>query len=155
MHHRLGSEANRDIEPVAGDEPARGRDDDGRCRIARIWGREQHAQRIALIEMGEPGDAVFVAEADFCHALAQKPRRCHAKQPQREIGPRLTLGNPYKSFLGYNQSWYPNVNVTRPSPVIVACSSLIALLASHPSSLSTSRRVNAAAAAAARISARE
>jgi hypothetical protein len=69
--HRPSCDENGDIQSVAGDEPTGGRDDHGERWITRIRGREQHAQRIALIEMGQPGDAVLLAKADFCNTLAQ------------------------------------------------------------------------------------
>ena len=69
-----GSEADSNIEPVAGDEPARGGQQDGERRVARGGRRKQDAQRIALIKMVETGDAAAATEADFGGALAQYPR---------------------------------------------------------------------------------
>jgi len=65
------SEPNRYIEPVAGNEPARGGEGDGERRVAVGGRREQHAQRIALIKVDEAGDTVAAGEAEFCDTLAQ------------------------------------------------------------------------------------
>ena len=51
------------IVPVSGDEPARCRDDDRDRRIACGRRRKQDAQRVALMELGQTGDAIAPAEA--------------------------------------------------------------------------------------------
>ena len=71
MRSRSGRKPDRHIEAVAGNEPTRCRDNDGKRRIARSGRREQDAQRVALIEMGESGAAVAVVEADFGDAVRQ------------------------------------------------------------------------------------
>jgi hypothetical protein len=58
-------EANLDGEPVASDQTARGGEQDGKRRIAGCRGGEQHAQGIALVEVGQPGDAAASPETDF------------------------------------------------------------------------------------------
>jgi len=65
------SEPNRYIEPVAGDEPARGGEDDGEHGVADSGCGKQHAQWIALIKIGQAGDPVAAGEAEFCDTLAQ------------------------------------------------------------------------------------
>ena len=52
MRRRARRQGDGNIEPVAGDEPSRGRDDHGKRWIACGRSREQYAQRIALVEMG-------------------------------------------------------------------------------------------------------
>ncbi len=71
MRARLAIDANGDIDIVAGDEPARGGDDRGLDRIAGFRCREQHAQRVGLIEMGEAGDPVAAGKADFGDPVRQ------------------------------------------------------------------------------------
>src|SRR5947209_10121562 len=71
MRYRTWSELDTYIQPVSGDEPARCRDDDRDRRIARGRRREQDAQRVALIELRQTGDAIAPAEADFSRALGQ------------------------------------------------------------------------------------
>ncbi len=74
MRACLAIDPDGDVEPVAGDEPARGGDDRRLHRIAGFRRGEQHAQRIALIEMGEPADPVALGKADFGAAVCQYPR---------------------------------------------------------------------------------
>jgi hypothetical protein len=71
MRRRPGGELNLDIQPVPGDEPARGSDDDRGRRIACGGRREQDAQRVALIEMRKARDTVAPGEADFGGTLGQ------------------------------------------------------------------------------------
>ena len=71
MRARLGLDADGEVDPVAGDEPARGGDDRGLDRVAGLGQREQHAQRVGLIEMREPGDPVAAGKADFGGAVGQ------------------------------------------------------------------------------------
>ena len=64
-------EADADIEPVAGDEPARGSEKYGEGRLIPGGRRKQHAQRIALIEVDKPGNAFTTVETDFGDTLGQ------------------------------------------------------------------------------------
>ena len=63
-----------DLDLVAGDEPARGRDDRGLDRVARFRHREQHAQRVGLVEMRKPGRPVAAGKADFDHTVDLRRR---------------------------------------------------------------------------------
>jgi hypothetical protein len=69
MSRRTLCDANIDIEAIACDEPARGGQEDGEQRVSRGRRRKQHAQRVALIEVGEPGDTLAIAEIDFGDAV--------------------------------------------------------------------------------------
>jgi hypothetical protein len=71
VRRRSWGELDADIQPVTGDEPARCRDDDRDRRIACGRRRKQDAQRVALVEMRESGDAVAPGEADFGSTLGQ------------------------------------------------------------------------------------
>ena len=71
MSRRARCEVNADIEAVAGDEPARGGDEHGEQRVSRGRRRKQHAQRVALIEAGEPGDTLAAGKTDFGRAVRQ------------------------------------------------------------------------------------
>jgi len=62
-------QANGNIQPIAGDEPARGGQKHRERRVSRGRRRKQHAQRVALIEVGEPGDTLAIAEIDFGDAV--------------------------------------------------------------------------------------
>jgi hypothetical protein len=71
MRRRSWGELDANIQPVTGDEPARCRDYDGDWRIACGRRRKQDAQRVALVEMREAGDAVTLSETDFGSTLGQ------------------------------------------------------------------------------------
>ena len=71
MGRRTLCQANGNIQPVAGNEPARGGQKHREQRISRGRRRKQHAQWIALIEMDEPGDTLATAECDFGNAFGQ------------------------------------------------------------------------------------
>ncbi len=65
MGNGAGTGVDRDREPVAGDEAAGRRDDDGEAPFARLGRRKQHPQRIVLVEMREARDAAAVGETEF------------------------------------------------------------------------------------------
>ena len=62
-------ELNGDIEAVAGDKTARGGDDGGVWRLAGFRPREQHPQRIALIQVNKASGPVAPGKADFGNAM--------------------------------------------------------------------------------------
>ena len=64
-------DAGGDINPVAGDEPARSGDNHRLRRLAGGRRRKQHAQRIALVEVGEPGYPAAMGKPDFGGAVGQ------------------------------------------------------------------------------------
>jgi hypothetical protein len=74
----LLAQLNIDCEPVAGNEPTRGRQQDRKRDLAGIGLRKQHAQRIALVEMREPRRAAAPGKPDFGDAsdvaAAARPR---------------------------------------------------------------------------------
>src|SRR5262249_8635137 len=72
---RSRRQANSDIEPITRDQPTRGGDEGGQQRISRSGAREQHPQRVALIEMGKPSGAVAMAEANLGCTPSQESRR--------------------------------------------------------------------------------
>src|SRR6266851_1452169 len=55
-------------EPVAGDEAAGSGEQYRERDVARLGCREQHAQRVALVKMREPGRAVAMDEPDLSDA---------------------------------------------------------------------------------------
>ncbi len=69
---------DRQVEPVAGDETAGGRDYDPEFRLADRHRRKQHPQRIVLVEMIEPRALVAADEADLGDAV----NTCSGAQPQ-------------------------------------------------------------------------
>ena len=68
---RSGAIRNRNgnINSITGDEATRSRDNHSLRRLARFRPREQHAQRVALIEMTEPGYSSAIGETNFSGAV--------------------------------------------------------------------------------------
>jgi hypothetical protein len=71
MSRRARCELNADFEPVAADEPTRGCQKYREQRVASRRHRKQHAQRIALVEVGESSNALATSETDFGRTFRQ------------------------------------------------------------------------------------
>src|SRR6266446_346626 len=81
-----------DRKPVAGDETARGGEQHRERDVARLGRREQDAQRIMLIEMGEPGRAITSDKSDLRDAVcaaAALPDGLSAAKPITERSARI------------------------------------------------------------------
>ena len=84
-----------DRQPVAGDEAAGGRQQHRQGDVIRFRCREQHAQRIALVQMGEAGHIAGFREADLGDA-----RRREAAASAR-FSPMKFGGNYWESPAGF------------------------------------------------------